>query len=482
VALPGSRTAQILALVVVVESTWIATRSWWSGPTAWVPLLASVAVHAVLVERVHRLDDLPGRVVVVAVALVAAVAVATAPFGSRDLFQYAFYGRMAAHHGADPYAVAPSAFADDPLFDALAPGWHRARSVYGPVFTWFSMAGASVFDTSVLAARLWFQGAAGLALIGCATRLRREVGVAAAVSVGLSPVLIAAVNGGHNDVLVGWLLLVATGPVAGRRPVLAGAVLGVAVCVKLSAAPVVAALVLVGVHRRAWSRLAAAAAGFGAVTIGTHAAGGGLHLLDPLAGVGARTSRASAWALLERVGGGSAPADALLAGAAAIALACVAVVAWRWRSAAPEEAATAAGAAASFVAPYVLPWYAAAILPVSGRVVGSRVAVVLQVGASALLVAYVVPPGHPPGSVPLAPTAAIASGLVLMVLVGALVGGPRGWSGYRRWRGQPGTGARRRRGVPRVPSAGGLARRGRPGEAGGLPRRGLLGPTRSRVR
>lgn len=481
-ATPRRRSLQLLGVVVLLEVGWVTTRGCWTGALGWGPLVAVVAAHAALVARVRRTDDLPGRAVAGAVAVVAAAAVLTHPYGSRDLFQYAFYGRMAAHHGADPYAVDPSAFASDPLFGSLAAGWHRARSVYGPVFTWFSTAGATVFGASPLLARLWFQGAAGVALVASAAQVRRAVGPGAAVGVGLSPVLVATVNGGHNDLLVGWLVLLAAGPALRRRPARAGAVLGLAACVKLTALPVVLALALCGAHRRRWRSLAVGGAAFGAVVVGAYGAGGGLHLLVPLGAVGDRTSRASAWVLLERLGGGSSVGGALLAGAAAVATAWVAVVAWRWRSAAPAVAATAAGAAACFAAPYVLPWYPAAILPLSGRVPASRAAVVLQVGASALLLAYVVPPGQRPGAVPLAAAAAAGCGTLLVALVIVLAGGPRAWSRYRRRRGQPGTGARRRRVLPRLSPAGGVARGGRAREAGGLPRRGVLGTARPRLR
>jgi hypothetical protein len=470
VATSGRRSLQLLGLVVLLEVGWIGTRGCWAGALGWGPLLAVLAAHAALVARIRRTDDLPGQAVVGAVVVVAAAAVLAHPYGSRDLYQYAFYGRMVAHHGADPYAVDPSAFAGDALFGSLAAGWHRARSVYGPVFTWFSTTGATVFGSSPLLARLWFQGAAGVALVASAIQLRREVGPAAAVGVGLSPVLVATVNGGHNDLLVGWLLLVAAGPALRRRPAGAGAVLGLAACVKLTALPVVLALALCGVHRRRWRSLGIAGTAFGFVVVGAYGVGGGLHLLAPLASVGDRTSRASGWALLERLGGGSTLGGAVLAGAAVVASAWVALVAWRWRSAPQACAATAAGAAACFAAPYVLPWYPAAFLPLSGRVPASRAAVVLQVGGAALLLAYVVPPGRPPGAVPLAAAAAAGCGALLVALVVVLAGGPRAWSGYRRRRGQPGTGARRHRLLPRLSAAGGVARGGRAREAGGLSR------------
>lgn len=476
------RAHRLLVAVALTEVLWITTRGHWPGSWAWLPLLAALTVHAALVSSLRRSPQLCGWTVLAAVAVVAVAAAATAPYGSRDLYQYAFYGRMAARLGADPYVVAPRAFRSDPSFAALAPGWSGARSVYGPVFTSYSALGARLFGTSALVARLWFQIAAALALVGSSRRLHREVGVVAAVAVGLSPVLVAAVNGGHNDLLVGWLLLLALGPSLRNRPLLAGALLGVATGVKLSAAPVVLAVAVVAAHRNAWRPLVVGSAGWAAVTVGAYAAGGGIHLLEPLGAVGGRTSRASAWAVFERLGGGSPIGACVLGAAATVALIVVATVAWRWRGVSGPAAATAAGAAACFAAPYVLAWYPATVIPLSGRDLGSRAAVLLQVGASALLLAYVVPAGVAPGSVVGAPVASVVSGIVLAALVIALLGGPDGWPRYRRRRGQPRAGARRRGGVPRLPAVGGVARAGGPGEAGRLPRRGVLGAARPRVR
>lgn len=413
------RSMMLFVGVVILEAVWMATQGRWNGGAAWLSMGAAIAGHVALVARLRRVGDLPVALAVVGVLVVVAVAVAAAPFGSRDLYQYAFYGRMVVDHGADPYAVAPRAFDHDPMFDALAPGWNGARSVYGPVFTWFSALGATVFGSSLLGARLWFQAAAGVALVASAELVRRQHGVSAALAVGLSPVLVAGVNGGHNDLLVGVLVLAATGPVMRARPAAAGVVLGVATCVKASALPMVVALGLVGLHRRGPKPVATGAIGWAITTVAAYAAGGGRHLLVPLADLGGRTSRASAWALVERAGG-----EHLIAIAGVAAACLVGLVSWRWRSASAAAAGTASGAVACFAAPYLLPWYPTAVLPLSGRAAWSRATWVLHVGSSALLVAYVVPPGAAPAEVPFAAGAAVVCGLALVALVGVLAAGP----------------------------------------------------------
>ena len=434
------------------------------------PLVAAIVLHALLVDCERQRHDLSDRAGAAAVVIVAVAAAATAPFGSHDLYQYAFYGRMAAFFGADPSVVAPEAFHHDPLFASLAPGWHGARTVYGPVFTWFSAVGARAFGTSPLGARLWFQSAAAAALVASARIVRHRTGMASALAVGLSPVLVAAVNGGHNDLLVGLVVVLAVDLAARDRPAASGAALALATCIKLSAAPVLLAFVLVAVARRAWRPLAAGSAAWALGSFGAYALGGGLHLLGPVAAIGSRTSRASAWGVAERVAGGSGPGQVVLGAGTLVAAALVAGVAWRWREAPLASAVSAVGATACFAAPYVLAWYPATVLPVSGLTPRSRATVVLHVGASVLLLAYVVPAGSPPGAVALAPTVAVACGVVFVVLTAILIGGPAGRSGYRRRGGQPRSGARRRGDVPGVSSAGGVARAGGAGEAGGVPR------------
>lgn len=51
---------------------------------------------------------------------------------SQDLYQYLFYGRMQAVHGANPFTVNPSTFWADPWFPWIR--WNTQPSVYGPAW------------------------------------------------------------------------------------------------------------------------------------------------------------------------------------------------------------------------------------------------------------------------------------------------------------------------------------------------------------
>ncbi len=59
---------------------------------------------------------------------------------SQDLYQYLFYGRMQAVHGANPFTVNPSTFWADPWFPWIR--WNTQPSVYGPA--WILLAFSAV--------------------------------------------------------------------------------------------------------------------------------------------------------------------------------------------------------------------------------------------------------------------------------------------------------------------------------------------------
>src|SRR5213596_11740 len=54
------------------------------------------------------------------------------PPQSQDLWQYLFYGRMQAVHGANPFVANPSSFWADPWFPWIR--WNTQPSVYGPAW------------------------------------------------------------------------------------------------------------------------------------------------------------------------------------------------------------------------------------------------------------------------------------------------------------------------------------------------------------
>ena len=64
------------------------------------------------------------------------VAVATLPLlFSRDVYSYAFYGRIAGVYHANPYIRTPLEFSGDPLWVFVGPKWVDTPAVYGPLWT-----------------------------------------------------------------------------------------------------------------------------------------------------------------------------------------------------------------------------------------------------------------------------------------------------------------------------------------------------------
>ena len=140
---------------------------------------------------------------------------------SRDVYSYAFYGRIAAVHGENPYVRTPVEFAGDPLWPLIGPKWVDTPAVYGPAFTTISSVVARSVETPAgqVRAYRWIAALASLATIAViaatARRMRPERAAFAVAAFGLNPVvLFHGVASGHNDLLValavaaGFLLLV----------------------------------------------------------------------------------------------------------------------------------------------------------------------------------------------------------------------------------------------------------------------------------
>ena len=64
---------------------------------------------------------------------------------SRDVFSYAFYGRILSQYGHNPYVSTPADFPANDLSRFVWPGWRDTPSVYGPVFVWLAAAITAVF-------------------------------------------------------------------------------------------------------------------------------------------------------------------------------------------------------------------------------------------------------------------------------------------------------------------------------------------------
>lgn len=205
---------------------------------------------------------LPVRWLVVAIVALHVAFALSPPRLSTDVFSYIDYARLGAVHGLDPYAVTPSAVRWDPVFRYIH--WRHTRSAYGPLFTFASYPIGRLAPADALLA---FKALAGAASLGCvalvwriAGRLGRSQPAAIAVF-GLNPMLLVyAVGGAHNDLLMLLALLGGVALLLAGRALPGGALLPVAVAIKASAGLAIPFLVL-GARRRWLPALAGVLAG-----------------------------------------------------------------------------------------------------------------------------------------------------------------------------------------------------------------------------
>jgi hypothetical protein len=169
------------------------------------------------------------------------LALAMPVFLSRDVYSYAFYGRMAAVHGANPYTEIPGAFATDPAYPFVSVDWIDSPSVYGPAFTAASAGIARAAPTpegAALAFKLLAAAASVMTLLLVVVAARRTIPgrtAFAAALVGWNPVVVFhGVAGGHNDALLGLALAGGMLAVILRRELWATALLALGALVKVS--------------------------------------------------------------------------------------------------------------------------------------------------------------------------------------------------------------------------------------------------------
>jgi hypothetical protein len=228
------------------------------------------------------------------------------------------------------------------------------------------------------AARLMFQGIAGLSILGAMVLLWRRTKDAGVLAfVGLNPVVAASiVNGGHNDALVG-LAVLGGAFAAPSFPVVAGLILGVGAAIKVIGLLPLGALALWAWYRRGLRHGAKIlSSGLAVVVIG-YALVGGWTALRPL-GRGSRLIvHHSFWygprqwirAAVRAGGSGARHAtsvaahDIALIGTIFVLIVTAIVVLSRFRKHRPERLAGESLVPYLFGAQYVLPWYPGWLLP-----------------------------------------------------------------------------------------------------------------------
>ena len=372
--------------------------------------LVAQATSLALVARRGAAPTMRTAAAIVALGLVGAVVLPL--HRSADVYLYDLYGRMVGVHGTNPYADPPSTVADDPLYPHVSEDWYEQRALYGPAFVALSVPVSLLAGTSpTVVADVWQAVAAAAVAAAAVVVARRTRDPAAVLALGASPVVLAAVVDGHNDVLVGLALLAAVALTERHRPALAGVAAGLAVAAKLTVAVPLAGLALWVLVRRGGRAVAQLVGIAAAVTaLGYLAAGG--RALDTLRESSGDDSRFALWQPLRNdafeslraEGWRFRPALELVRDRMAlwslVALVVVLlVIAWRYRrSAAAAETTVAAGLAHLLVATYVVPWYPAALAPTAALAWRSRASALLWLQSALLLLAYAEPPGTDAGS------------------------------------------------------------------------------------
>jgi Glycosyltransferase family 87 len=184
-------------------------------------------------------SQLSGRTVLLLIAALQAMIILGPPLVSTDVFSYQSYARMGALYGYNPYLNGPHAIALDTVFPYVGAKWSYIPSAYGPAFTIFSYLFASL---SVAASVVAYKAVAAvssiaiIALVWNLARLRGVDPVKAVALVGLNPLLLLyAVGGGHNDLL---MLALSTGAIylfLTQRGRTSGGLLVLSVAIKLTA-------------------------------------------------------------------------------------------------------------------------------------------------------------------------------------------------------------------------------------------------------
>jgi hypothetical protein len=380
--------------------------AWFAGPLAglglpplgkdafWLLALAMAASYVVALALSEQIG--PRSTIATVVALHAAFMLAP-PLLTTDPFGYLAYARLGGLEGLSPYAVGAEAL---PPGDPVRPFvvWHGAPTPYGPLFTAASLAlapletGAGLWALKVTAA---VASLGGVALVWrLAPRLGRPP-VASMLFVGLNPVLLVwAVGGAHNDLVLATLLVGSLALVLGGRAGAGGVVAGAAAGVKASAGLLLAPL-LVGARTRGWALAGAlgglvAGAVLGLAALGLDGLDGYPGALRAQAGLVSVNSPAHAVGTVLGLGGAT---DAVRIGGVAvlaIAVATICVRLGRSPPGPPRERALVAACgwtvlAALATTSWLMPWYVVWLLPFAALAPGRSLR-----GAALAVCAFVV--------------------------------------------------------------------------------------------
>ena len=308
------------------------------------------------------------RAAIAAIVLVQVVFLLAPPLLSTDVFSYVDYGRLGAVHGLNPYAHGAASAHGDPAFPFTGHLWRHTRSVYGPPFTLLTYPLAAAGVPAALWGLKTIMALSSLAICALVWRCARARGldpVRATMLFGLNPVvLIYAVGGGHNDLLMLALAMLGVAlALSGRQGGGGGALLASA-AIKISAIALLPFMVLGSARPR---RVLVGAA-VGAVAVATIAVlGFGTHAFAFVADVGKQQTLVSGNSVPSEIAqlfGAVRVTPAVRLGGQVLLVMTVVYLLWRtWKGADWVAAAGWSLIAVSVTTTWLLAWYTLWALP-----------------------------------------------------------------------------------------------------------------------
>jgi alpha-1,6-mannosyltransferase len=162
---------------------------------------------------------------------------------SRDVYSYAYYGRIEGWYGGNPYVQTPLDYPNDPLWKFVGSIWVSTRAVYGPAWsalsgglsTWLRARPASQVDAYRIIALLASLATCAV-IVWTVRRLWPQRTAFALAAFGANPVVVFhSVASGHNDLLVALTIAGAFAFVVSRRELPAVALLTLGMLIKATA-------------------------------------------------------------------------------------------------------------------------------------------------------------------------------------------------------------------------------------------------------
>ena len=161
---------------------------------------------------------------------------------SRDVYSYAYYGRIAGIYHGNPYVQTPLDHSSDILWNLVGPRWVDTPAYYGPGWTTLSALLSRILPHPIdhVEAYRYISIAASLATCGVIVWIVHRLWPArtafALAAFGANPVvLFHAAGSGHNDLLVALSIVTAFALLVSKRELPAVAVLTVGALIKVTA-------------------------------------------------------------------------------------------------------------------------------------------------------------------------------------------------------------------------------------------------------